>query len=464
MDTRRRGSALIFEPSARGHTREWIAHLASELEALPQPPSATFAVPREIAQDLAGRAGGVTAPYSVIEIGEGEVRRCVGSSPWHSGLARWRLAMDLARQAGAAHVHFLELDHLTLPLALRRDAAGVTVSGVLFRPSTHYQELLASPPRWRERMRDWRKDLLYRLSFGNPALTGVLSLDPYFPAFARRHYPAGSKVTYLPDPAMPDRAPAAAETMLADLVPWERKLFACFGAMSQRKGILELCDALALLREESAHRIAIVLAGRIEESLADEVHRRVAALQAGRRDLWIHLEDRHIGEGELAALVRRSEVILAPYQRFVGSSGVLMWAARAGVPLVAQEYGLVGDLVRRHRMGITTDTSSPAALAAAISRAAALPREALCDRAGMAAFAAGRTPRHFAQAIVGHLRARPGVAAADHRVAAFFHNRNPARAGQSGPSSGNQSGELHVGADHDGDHRAGLRTFACPSE
>ena len=64
----------------------------------------------------------------------------------------------------------------------------------------------------------------------------------------------------------------------------------------------------------------------------------------------------------------RSDVVLAPYQRFVGSSGVLMWAARAGRPVLAQEFGLVGRLTRDHRLGAVADSSDPAHLAREIER------------------------------------------------------------------------------------------------
>jgi glycosyltransferase involved in cell wall biosynthesis len=90
-------------------------------------------------------------------------------------------------------------------------------------------------------------------------------------------------------------------------------------------------------------------------------------LKAERPELWLRVYDRRLDDTELAGLVRRSDVVLAPYQRFVGSSGVLLWAARAGRPVLAQDFGLVGRLTRDHGLGVAVDSSDPAQLARQIA-------------------------------------------------------------------------------------------------
>src|SRR3546814_9883678 len=86
-----------------------------------------------------------------------------------------------------------------------------------------------------------------------------------------------------------------------------------------------------------------------------------------RPDLWLHTKNRHLSRGEIDALVDRCDVVLAPYQRFVGSSGVLLWAASRGRPLLAQDYGLVGRLTADHGLGLTVDTTDVTPLTAASS-------------------------------------------------------------------------------------------------
>jgi hypothetical protein len=54
--------------------------------------------------------------------------------------------------------------------------------------------------------------------------------------------------------------------------------------------------------------------------------------------------------------------------RFVGSSGILLWAARAGRPVLEQDFRLIGRLTRDHRLGTVADSSGPVRLADEIER------------------------------------------------------------------------------------------------
>ena len=92
--------------------------------------------------------------------------------------------------------------------------------------------------------------------------------------------------------------------------------------------------------------------------------------------------------------------MLAPYQRFVGSSGVLLWAARAGRPVLAQAFGLVGRLTREHRLGLVANSSDPAKLAAEIERMVDGGPQTFIDLSSAADFASSRTPDRFASQVL----------------------------------------------------------------
>lgn len=377
---------LIFEPDERGHAREWLEHLTHFAAEQHPDLKLTLAIPRHLAQAIR-----VPPSISIETLSEEEERRSLAPKLAVSGMGRWNAMQTHLASSGADYGFFLGLDHITLPLALGLRARR-PVSGILFRPSAHYDDdLAASKTSLKERIRDLRKRLLYTLMLRNPSLDIVFSLDPYFLSTT-----GASKVRGLVDPAFPLPAPPP-ETATAR--PRDgRILFLLFGEISERKGLLALFDALARLAPETAARMCVLIAGRIDPALRELAAERANALRSVL-PLRLSFDDRFLPAEELAGLVRRADVILAPYQRFVGSSGVMLWAASAGKPIITQDYGLIGRLTREHGLGLAIDTIDAAALASAIARAVTLGPGALAEKEAMVAFAAYRTPRRFAATI-----------------------------------------------------------------
>jgi glycosyltransferase involved in cell wall biosynthesis len=384
---------LIFEPDAEGHSLEWLEHLALFASR-----SRDMALELVVAEPLARALSPYAGPrVHVVSLGTREQKLCTMRPLTLAAFARWWTMRKHLARSGADHGFFLGLDLLALPLAIGLGAANRGLSGILFRPSVHYGDIGPYAPSRGERLRDLRKALLYRAMLRNPALERVLSLDPFFPTHARAHYPGGDKVQPLPDPAHPriDQT-AACPTQL----PAGRVGFLLFGYLAERKGPLVMLDALRLLPADVAERVAVLFAGRVDPELRPELERRAADVMVLRPELWLHIDDRRLDGGELTALVRQSDVVLAPYQRFVGSSGVLLWAALNGRPVLAQEYGLVGRLTRDHRLGVSVDASDPAALARAIAHLVIKGPDACFDSRAARRFAAAQTPDRFASLVL----------------------------------------------------------------
>ena len=171
-------------------------------------------------------------------------------------------------------------------------------------------------------------------------------------------------------------------------------------ALTERKGVLVLLDALARIDPGISSRMSVTMAGRVEAALRERVEAGIRHLRKVRPELCLRLEDRWIPAAELDAIVAAGDVVLAPYQRFVGSSGVLLWAARMGIPVLTQDFGLLGRLVHDHRLGLTADTLDPASLAAGIERMVIEGPDNFVDPGAAQSFAASRTPRAFAAAVV----------------------------------------------------------------
>ncbi|MEX2643364.1 MAG: glycosyltransferase [Acetobacterales bacterium] len=400
---------LVFEPDPRGHAQEWLEHLIDWTEAHPGAPRLTLVVAQGLSGDLRHRASEVVR---IITLSPRECRLCNHRSLAVSAMSRWWAMRRHLAGTGATHGFFLALDHLALPLALSLPTGGKPVSGILFRPTSHYHEFGSGPGTWRERVRDLHKQLLTRLMLRNPRVWAVYSIDPFFPDYAARHYAKGDKVVELGDPAFPPPEPDEQERALVADLPSDRTTFVLFGEITWRKGPLPLLAALARMPEEQAARCSVVLAGRIDPPIRDAVLDAVRESQEARPGLRLKVVDRRLAAGEITALIQRSDAVLVPYQRFVGSSGVLLWAAQLRRPVICQAYGLVGELTRRYRLGAAVDSSDPDALSRAIAGAVRNGAGELCDPEMMARFVADRTPEAFSGTLLSGL-AEPVVEGAE---------------------------------------------------
>jgi glycosyltransferase involved in cell wall biosynthesis len=398
---------VVLEPDIEGHPREWLEHLIQYAAGQRLPYLVWFVVAAELYGDLATRLLPETSGnIRIAALRPREQAWCTHRILALSGFARWWVMRRYLRMTGAQFGHFLAIDHLSLPLALGLGCGEARLSGILFRPSVHYRALGTYRPRLRERLRDLRKAILYRLALSNHAIGVVLTLDPYYAVYAAARRTDGGKVRPLVDPAHPCVDATSAEGRLARTVPAERICFVLFGYLSRRKGVLVLLEALRLLPPEISRRAAFLLAGKVEGEIRAAVVRSCRLLWSERDELWLRLENRRLAAGELAAVVGRADVVLAPYQRFVGSSGVLIWAARAGKPVLTQDYGLLGRLVRDHALGLAADVGEPGALAASIARMVVQGPARFIDAQSACRFVAERTPQRFAATVFSSAQTR----------------------------------------------------------
>ncbi|MGE0152923.1 MAG: glycosyltransferase [Reyranellaceae bacterium] len=390
---------VVLEPSHEGHPQEWLAHIVrfaladrlSEPLRLVVAPQLHAELAALVPEDAGDR-------IEIAALSAQEQRFCLHKWLVVSGFARWWIMRRYLRRYGARRGHFLALDHLSLPLALGLGANGKLLDGILFRPSVHYQQIGPYSPDWRERVRDLRKSVLYRLMLLNRSVESVLTLDPFFARYALSSYRGGAKVRTVPDPAQ--QPPAAFEGAPARAGENGRVRFLMFGYLAERKGILALLAAIAFLPPAVASRLSLVIAGSVDPEIRDRLRHAVSDLQVLQPTVRLTVMERRLSDAELKGEVERCDVVLAPYQRFVGSSGVLIWAASAGKPVLTQNYGLLHRLAQDYRLGLTADTSDAKQLAEAIERLIVEGPERHFDAALARTFIRERSPHSFAAGIL----------------------------------------------------------------
>ena len=399
---------LVFEPMLEGHYSDYIRHLIQYAHRQNVPIKLTFLVHPEFKvrfwDAIKAECEASHECVDLIPFGPREHALCVHNRLPQGirSLFQWFTMMKYLRRTGAVHGHFLYIDTLQLAFALRlRVPKGITLSGILFRPTVHYEQLWQTPSNFRQHLKNYRKTLLYKRMLNHPALITLFSLDPYFAEYASKSFKRGDKVQALPEPGLFSQdlgGHRPSDTVECD-IPENRTCFLLFGSLTRRKGLLQVLEALQILDSKIASKTAVVFAGKLHDEIRVEFGEQWSQLTSDTPELWMHFEDRYINPAEITDLIIRCDVVLAPYQHHVGSSNVLLWAAGAQKPVIIQDYGLIGALARDNKLGFVVDATQPQAIADAIQAYVEGDVTDFGDPKSMMQFADLRTPKYFAKTI-----------------------------------------------------------------
>lgn len=322
-------------------------------------------------------------------------------------LVEWQIFCHYARDTGATDGLAMFFDRFQLPLALGLPVP-CRVSGILFRTTLHYQCLAGSRLTWRITLRAGREVVLWRLALHHRAMQTLFSLDP-LAVPALQQMAGRARVTHLPDPIEFQPAPPQRVAALRQQLGVEsgRQIALLFGFLEERKGLYPLLEALSLLPHAIQSRVCLLLIGQVAPKDVEKLARSLDELTR-HTALQIILHDAFTPEAEVPIYFQMVDFVLAPYQGHIGSSGILLWAAAAGKPVLAPTYGLMGELVRRHQLGLAVDTTQPQALAQGCMTFLTNDAATGFNQAAAAQFARSHSAEQFAQALVQHLRLQEG--------------------------------------------------------
>lgn len=289
---------------------------------------------------------------------EKDTKDLYAGHPFRQGWKRWCLLRSLAiNQPEIGHFFVAYIDHIQLLLAIGfRLPNSVKISGIFFRPQSSeiYGKGSGSIL---ERIAFWRRQVTYWGLLANRRVSALFCLDRYFVADQIAKSRRGC-LRYLPDPICIDdvRAVPQFPEAVDSLRPSPLRLL-FFGAIAERKGILKFLEGLRQMERPEGARFKVTLLGRIDSTIRDAVLMHLGDLDSS----WISTEirDQFVSDIELAERISECHCVVAPYQRFVGSSGVILWAAAFGKPVLTQDWGLIGREVSEFGLGLTVDTTKP---------------------------------------------------------------------------------------------------------
>jgi glycosyltransferase involved in cell wall biosynthesis len=282
-------------------------------------------------------------------------RRALGLTEHIPGMLAHRRS---AGEADVVHYQWLTVPRLDARLLPRGPALVLTAHGFL-----RGAESGPSARRALERM-----DAVIALSnHGAKRLRDQASIDP-----ERVHVIPHGAFEYLTQ--LPAEAPLPAELEGAP-----GPVILSFGLLRPYKGVDVLLRAFAELEGDAE----LWVVGRPLGVDMDELH-RLAEAARGR----VRFVARFVPDAELAAIMRRADLVALPY-RDVDQSGVLYAALAFGKPIVASAVGGFPEVLHDHGAGLLVPPGDPSALTAALDELLRDTHERERLAAGARAAAAG---------------------------------------------------------------------------
>jgi glycosyltransferase involved in cell wall biosynthesis len=261
----------------------------------------------------------------------------------------WSLYREALRQDGDVyHFHDPELIPLGLLLAVR----GKTVVYDIHEDAPADMLHKDYVPRRLRRPLMWSVRKLE-----NAACRRFAGLIAATPTIAKRFYPINSNTVVVHNfPMLDEIAPNVAS-------PWnERPLAVAYiGSISERRGIREILQALALI--PSASLTQMMLAGTFSpEGLRTELE----ALPGSARVQYLGVLDRP-SVGNLLSRVRLGLLVLQPEPNFVNAMPIKLFEyMAAGIPVIASDFPLWRQIIGRAGCGLLVDPCDPLAIARAM--------------------------------------------------------------------------------------------------
>jgi glycosyltransferase involved in cell wall biosynthesis len=403
---------LIFELAAGGHYPSYIQHLTRYWNQQMLPGHLDVVVSPTFVQkhgDVIEQAL-CQASHSTLNFVPITPAEAAKLTPRNSPATRavrsfqeWQLLQKYGRVLATTHCLLLYFDSFQAAIA-----SGIKLpcafSGIYFRPTFHYRTFQVYQPTLKEQVQEWRERLMLTRVLQHPQLQTLFCLDPFaiqpLTQFSRQVHSV-----YLPDPVAVGDIPEPRQlqqlrTRLG--IAGDRRVLLLFGALyDPRKGVRQVLAAMALLSPEDCQQLCLLLVGQLEGQ-DSSIRTRVADLTQ-RLPIQVLIHAGYVPESDVQSYFHLADVVLAPYQRHVGMSGIVVQAAAAQKPIICSNYGLMGQLTRHWQLGLTVNAAAPAEIAIALKRCLQELPEQLGDRSKMAAFAQQNSAENFAQVIFQNL-------------------------------------------------------------
>lgn len=310
----------------------------------------------------------------------------------------WNLLCSYARQLQVTHCLLASFDFFQWPFLLAQKPP-CPISSIYFKPTFHYASFSGYEPTLKSRLQHRLEKMMLSAIFRQPHLHRLFCLDP-FAVEALNKGNRQHKVVALADPVEMNTPQVYSSKLRSQLeIDPQRTVFLLFGNLTERKGVEQMLEAIAQLSTGHCQQLCFLLVGRCDPATQQQFQTKILQT-CSNRPAQIITRYGFISQQAVAEYFQLADVVLAPYQKHIGMSGILLQAAAAQKPVLSSDYGLMGEIVRAYQLGLAVDSTQPSELKAALIRFLESSPNSFFNREKIKQFVEQNTVEKFASTIL----------------------------------------------------------------
>lgn len=212
----------------------------------------------------------------------------------------------------------------------------------------------------------------YKRVLAIPTLRKLLNIDPLLTEYCKKMgWKGAEKGVYVPDTGAYTPYPHIENPRALLGVPEGKFLLVNYGALTPRKGVAEMIEALG--HPDCPSDVIGLIAGRSDAGAKDALVGPTAQRLVAEGRLVIH--DRFMTEDEEAAAFQACDLAWLGYIWFYGMSSVLIHSGSVHKPVITQDKGLCAYWVDESNTGYVVNVFDAGATARVLARAYENPAE-----------------------------------------------------------------------------------------
>lgn len=384
-------SIVLFNPDSSGHHSEFISHLVDFLVENNHSKTYHFVVSSDFRLQFKSIVQKAEHLESITWhfLQKKEMQSLENLNMISKSFAEYNLMSKYAKALHAKTVHLLYFNVYQLAMMLKRPP--FKIHGIL------YQQFTRMPKDGlKNRLRYYRKWFITWAYSLNPVIERIFVLnDPKSVGVLNKKFRT-SIFSYLPDP-VPILQPLQNFDIYSHYkIPIHKKIILHFGTLANRKGSVEVVDALDYLTKEYKMAVSVLMVGRFENEHIKKIIKQKINSHSNKNSSLIIMDNQFVSNALMKSLFNQCFAVLIPNKYPEASSGILGHAIASQKPVITNGAGLLKELIENNGFGLLLDGITPKQIAKGLMEITSKPYY----HQGHENYMANHTPNEFAQTIL----------------------------------------------------------------